>query len=116
VTLQKSSVTALAYCNLTLRRNKSFADDLNVDQGAVSSRVALLLRSAEAKPLTPRFVEMTISPTECLLASTPAFGRSDLELTPDRYGRVTFGFCWDSLVMRQAAGRCEQPRPIQPGK
>ena len=65
MTLQKSRVSVLAYCNFTLRRNKSFADDLNVDQGAVSSRVALLLRSAEAKPLIPRFVEMPlISPVE----------------------------------------------------
>jgi hypothetical protein len=31
--------------------DKSFADDLNKERGAVSSRVALLLRSAEAKPL-----------------------------------------------------------------
>ncbi len=40
-----------------MRGNKSFADDLIVGQGAVSSRVALLLRSAEAKPSLPRFVE-----------------------------------------------------------
>ena len=30
---------------------KSFADDLNSERGIVSSRVALLLRSAEIKPL-----------------------------------------------------------------
>ena len=40
-----------------MRGNKSFADDLIVGLGAVSSRVALLLRSAEAKPSLPRFVE-----------------------------------------------------------
>jgi hypothetical protein len=45
-----------AYCNLTMCGNKSLADDLSVGQGAVSSRVALLLRSAEAKPSLPRFV------------------------------------------------------------
>src|SRR6218665_1230687 len=39
-----------------MRGNKSLADDLSVRQGAVSSRVALLLRSAEAKPSLPRFV------------------------------------------------------------
>jgi hypothetical protein len=33
-----------------MRRDKSFADDLIVHRGAVSGRVALLLRSAEAKP------------------------------------------------------------------
>jgi hypothetical protein len=36
--------------------DKSFADDLNIEQSAVSSRVALLLRSAEAKLLFSRFV------------------------------------------------------------
>jgi len=44
------------YCNLTLCGNKSLVDDLIVRQGAVSGRVALLLRSAEAKPSLPRFV------------------------------------------------------------
>jgi hypothetical protein len=39
-----------------VRGNKSLADDLSVRQGAVSGRVALLLRSAEAKPSLPRFV------------------------------------------------------------
>ena len=33
-----------------MTRNESFADDLDVHGGAVSSRVALLLRSAEANP------------------------------------------------------------------
>ena len=36
---------------------KSFADDLNKERGTVSSRVALLLRSAEVKPLFRRFVQ-----------------------------------------------------------
>jgi hypothetical protein len=38
------------YCNLDTRGIKSFADDLDVRKGPVSSRVALLLRSAEGKP------------------------------------------------------------------
>ena len=38
--------------NLTVGWDKSFADDLIVRLGAVSSRVALLLRSAEAKPFS----------------------------------------------------------------
>ena len=38
--------------------DKSFADDLNTELGAVSSRVALLLRSAEAKPTFSRFVSV----------------------------------------------------------
>lgn len=33
-----------------MRRDKSFVYDLNVQRGIVSSRVALLLRSAEIKP------------------------------------------------------------------
>ena len=45
-----------------MRGNKSLADDLSVRQGAVSSRVALLLRSAEAKPSLPRFVLENSSP------------------------------------------------------
>ena len=36
--------------------DKSFADDLNKERGIVSSRVALLLRSAEIKPMFSRFV------------------------------------------------------------
>jgi hypothetical protein len=39
---------------------ESFADDLNSGQGTVSSRVALLLRSAEVKPLFQRFVQQTV--------------------------------------------------------
>ena len=42
--------------NLTMGWDKSFADDLIVRLGAVSGRVALLLRSAEAKPTSSRFV------------------------------------------------------------
>ena len=53
-----------------MRGNKSFADDLIVGQGAVSSRVALLLRSAEAKPSLPRFVEIDFSPIDWRTAST----------------------------------------------
>ena len=36
--------------------DKSYADDLSMKRGIVSSRVALLLRSAEIKPLFIRFV------------------------------------------------------------
>ena len=38
-------------CNVIVREDKSFVNDLNVQRGIVSSRVALLLRSAEIKPL-----------------------------------------------------------------
>lgn len=37
--------------NVRMREDKSFANDLDVQRGIVSSRVALLLRSAEIKPL-----------------------------------------------------------------
>ena len=40
-----------ADCNGILREDKSFVYDLDVQRGIVSSRVALLLRSAEIKPL-----------------------------------------------------------------
>ena len=39
--------------------DKSYADDLSMKRGIVSSRVALLLRSAEIKPLFIRFVVTT---------------------------------------------------------
>ena len=39
-----------------INEDKSFVDDLNMERGIVSSRVALLLRSAEIKPLSLRFV------------------------------------------------------------
>ena len=37
--------------NVRMREDKSYAYDLDVQRGIVSSRVALLLRSAEIKPL-----------------------------------------------------------------
>lgn len=37
--------------NVTMRGDKSFANDLDVQRGIVSGRVALLLRCAEIKPL-----------------------------------------------------------------
>ena len=37
--------------NVNMRGDKSFAYDLDVQRSIVSSRVALLLRSAEIKPL-----------------------------------------------------------------
>ena len=43
-----------------MREDESFADDLNVYHGAVSTRVALLLRGAEAYPSDTRFVEFSI--------------------------------------------------------
>ncbi|KAG4084341.1 hypothetical protein H8356DRAFT_1356358 [Neocallimastix lanati (nom. inval.)] len=38
-----------------INENKSFADNLNLELGIVSSRVALLLRSTEIKPLFSDF-------------------------------------------------------------
>ena len=38
-------------CNVIVCGDKSFVYDLTVQRGIVSSRVALLLRSAEIKPL-----------------------------------------------------------------
>ena len=50
------SVPSLAK-NTNIGEDKSFADDLNKERGTVSSRVALLLRSAEVQPLSRRFVQ-----------------------------------------------------------
>ena len=49
-----------------MRGDRPFAYDLVIEYGAVSSRVALLLRSAEAKP---RFFlsVLTNTPFNCLL-------------------------------------------------
>jgi len=52
----EESAGVAVYCNMTMCTDKSFADVLFVHRGVVSSRVALLLRSAETKPLMPRFV------------------------------------------------------------
>lgn len=52
--------------NSNIGKDKSFADDLNKERGIVSSRVALLLRSIEIKPLFYRFVLLNISPYSSL--------------------------------------------------
>jgi hypothetical protein len=46
----RSGAPRLADCNFTVRRDKSFADDLVERPGRVRSRVALLLRATERKP------------------------------------------------------------------
>lgn len=51
-----------------MRGVKFFAYDLNVSDGGVSSRVALLLRSTEPKPSCPRF-DWKISPSGGCLGS-----------------------------------------------
>ena len=54
---------------------KSYAYDLNKERGIVSSRVALLLRSAEIKPLFYRFVlQRTFSPMVRLDLRSRIFG------------------------------------------
>lgn len=58
-----------------MRGDESFADDLNEERGIVSSRVTLLLRSAEIKPLFPRFVPWNTS------LSSPSFFRSSMVST-----------------------------------
>jgi hypothetical protein len=45
-----SGLWYLADCNFSTSGVESLADDLDVRKGPVSSRVALLLRSAEGKP------------------------------------------------------------------
>ena len=62
---EESGHASLAYCNLTMRRDKSFADDLIAHRGVVSGRVALLLRSTETKPWMPRFVPLEERRFQC---------------------------------------------------
>jgi hypothetical protein len=90
---------------LTMRRDKSFADDLIVHRGVVSSRVALLLRSAETKPLMPRFVPFrnTTCQSNCRPQSVQASGD---------YQRRVFS----ALAGQRAGARghsAEQPRLIR---
>lgn len=49
-----------ANSNVDMRGDKSFVYDLDVQRSIVSSRVALLLRSAEAKLLFNRFVQLRL--------------------------------------------------------
>jgi len=51
--LRSKCVWVRAHCNLMARRDQSLADDLDVGPGRVSTRVALLLRGAERKPVVP---------------------------------------------------------------
>ena len=53
---RKRVPTRLRIATWDIGEDKSFADDLNKKQSIVSSRVALLLRSAEIKLLFHRFV------------------------------------------------------------
>lgn len=55
-----------------MRGDESFADDLNVELGTVSSEVALLLRPAEVKLVFSRFVlhSTSLPPSHCWLGSS----------------------------------------------
>ena len=71
---------SLTDCNFTSRGDKSLAYDLVARSGRVSSRVALLLRSAERQPeiLPPRFFFRSGSPhrdSPPLIVLTPIWGR-----------------------------------------
>ena len=55
---RKRVPTRLRIATWDIGEDKSFADDLNKKQSIVSSRVALLLRSAEIKLLFHRFVQI----------------------------------------------------------
>jgi hypothetical protein len=55
-----------------MRWDESFADDLIARLGAVSGRVALLLRSTEAKPTSSRFVPQEHAPPGSQATERPA--------------------------------------------
>ena len=80
------SIGVLVYCNLTMRRDKSFVDDLIVHRGVVSGRVTLLLRSAETKPLMPRFVPLRNLPT--LFVGRYAYCRVEITVQRLRMDRI----------------------------
>src|ERR1700742_4769980 len=83
-----------AYCNFNTSGVKSFADDLAVRNGPVSSRVALLLRSAEGKPSFA-----SISPMPAPSPHTTVDGRAAL-------GGCVFGLlCRIRLAGRPVQGR-----------
>ena len=60
---RKRVLSSLGIAIQDIGEDKSFVNDLNTERGIVSSRVAMLLRSAEIKPLFYRFVLLNnISP------------------------------------------------------
>ena len=66
------------------REDESFADDLNMRRGIVSSRVALLLRSTEIQP--------AVSKIRALMRTTPLLPSAEIPL----YG----GFVMITLTTR----------------
>jgi len=54
--VQKTNFGAVSNRSSNIGRDKSFVDDLNIEQGIVSTRVAFVPRSAEIQPLFLRFV------------------------------------------------------------
>lgn len=63
--LRHGDVRALCIAIPHAREDESFADDLNMKRGIVSSRVALLLRSTEIQP--------AVSKIRALVAHLPLF-------------------------------------------
>ena len=86
-----------ADCNVILREDKSFVYDLDVQRGIVSSRVALLLRSAEIKPLLS---DLFLFPNSLLLTGVKQLvGGGDTFLCLAVHSeRVSDGECWQKKL------------------
>ena len=67
LSLRKGLGSSSANCNHHMGGGESFADDLNSERGTVSSRVALLLRSAEVKPFVLKICSTVVEPLLFLL-------------------------------------------------
>ena len=90
--------------------DKSFVDDLNTERGIVSSRVALLLRSAEIKPLFSRFVLKRTFPLQlevrgrvmCVVLRSNLFGVNEsIHCSETRERVAPFGsdVSWNVLIL-----------------
>ena len=97
----------LADCNLTARGDESFAYDLVVRPGRVSSRVALLLRGAERKPAPVRFVRGRAFS----LPPSPVFGGRCARPFPTS----VVGRSWGHAYRSRAPHLPERGRPLRRG-
>lgn len=100
---RKRVPTRLRIATWDIGEDKSFADDLNKKQSIVSSRVALLLRSAEIKLLFHRFVLLwTFLPPPSEFPEG-FFGFGHWKWVPKSvwYGMFPEGFCvWSVYIQK----------------
>jgi hypothetical protein len=78
-----------AYCNFNTSGVKSFADDLAVRNGPVSSRVALLLRSAEGKPSFASISPVMALSRQALVGECAGMNTHDAGKDDELQGKLT---------------------------